>query len=87
MTKYEVQEDGSLLFEIPFLFTSSNYSQDPNDPRRYIPKYDKCVHRRIELTVLKCGKKSVDWSCRKKNILVNVSICRSCEVPDCEKQG
>jgi hypothetical protein len=85
MSAYKVQEDGSLIFETPILFQSSNYAPDPNNPCRYIPKYDECKHRRMELTILKCGKNMVDWNCTLKHIGVNVSICRACEVPPHEK--
>lgn len=85
MSKYIVQEDGSLLFETPILFVSANYAQNPDNPCHYIPKYDVCKFRRKELTILKCGKTNVDWSCSKFTKMVNVAICRSCEVPVCEK--
>lgn len=83
--KMIVQEDGSLLFSEPILYRSANYSQDPENPCRYIPKYEPCISRRIELRTLKCGKKSVNWMCNLTNDGISVPICRGCdkrEAPD-----
>jgi hypothetical protein len=84
---YTVQEDGSLLFEAPISFVSDSYAPDPQNPCRYVPKFEPCRFRRLELKVLRCGKKAVDWRCTRFNEGINVTICRQCQVPSDEKQG
>jgi hypothetical protein len=87
MTAFEVQYDGSLLFAAPVAFVSSNYSLDPNNPCRYIPKYDPCGRRRLELKVLPCGKRVAGWTCDLFKQSVSVAFCRVCGVSDDVKQG
>lgn len=86
MTPHVVQDDGSILFDAPVSFASANYSPDPDNPRRYIPKYDPCSKRVLELKVLPCGKKFADWRCSLYNQGVSVAFCRNCGVPANEKR-
>lgn len=87
MTPYKMEDDGSILFESPPVgWFSSTYSVDPVNPCRYIPKYESCSKRRLELKVMKCGRKVADWNCVLYNQGVSVSFCRVCGVPADEKR-
>lgn len=89
MTTMTIQPDGSIVFSAPVSYVSQNYSQDPENPCRYIPKYEPCKFRSLEVLTLKCGKQSVNWNCSLLDRGVSVPICRACtkrELPD-EKSG
>lgn len=80
MIKYVVEADGSILFEQPFTFVSNSYAPDPINPCRYIPKYDPCEFRRLELQILSCGNKNVRWACNLFNKTISVPECRACKI-------
>jgi hypothetical protein len=75
---YRILEDGSILFDAPFIFVTNSYSQDPDDPRHYIPKYDSCRHRRFELKTMSCGRQACLWKCDLFNRSTSVPECRAC---------
>jgi hypothetical protein len=77
--RFTTLADGSLLFEAPFPYFTKSYYQDPENPLRYIPKYQPCVRRRIELATLPCGRCTGNWRCDKFNRGTSVPECEACD--------
>lgn len=79
MIKYTTLDDGSILFDKDATIQISTYYQDPDNPRRYIPKFQPCKQRRFELKVLECGKKFAIWKCDLFCKTISVQECQKCK--------
>jgi hypothetical protein len=78
---YKILEDGSILIGPKFPLTEgflTKYSQDPENPYRFIPKFKPCVSRRFSIKTLSCGRPSVRWSCGLDDSTVSIESCSLC---------
>lgn len=57
-----------------------NYTRDPKDPYHFIPAFEVCKYREMNMFVLPCGKLSCNWFCTLKGITVNTAVCEDCDV-------
>lgn len=71
-------EDGSIILDKQISYSGENYTIDPENPKRLIPKFEPCIHRRFNLRILDCGKKTGTWACTQVPGGVSFSICETC---------
>ena len=76
-----VNVDGTLMVDEPHKFVTKSYSPDPNDPHHFIPKFEPCQFRRLELRVMNCGRRNAYWHCDLYKRHTCVTECQQCEVP------
>lgn len=77
--------DGNIEFEPQEqLIELRIYQQDPNNPLRFVPKFDKpCTARKFTGGISPCAKfVKFDWRCTKFNKGTSISICAKCMEPE-----
>lgn len=56
------------------------YYRDKGDPFLFHPIIVTCKHRKIESSVLPCGKVKCNWFCDYKGEVVDQRICLECTI-------
>ena len=78
--KITLQADGSLIIDGPLTRPLFAYYQDPENPNRYIPKFEPCKHRENRCKMSPCKQHcTLRWHCIAFNKTVTPTDCKDCE--------
>lgn len=82
MSKYNVLENGDILFDTPpasGVVQNKYYVVDPENPRLYKVQLKPCCHRCIIPRTLNCGRTRVHAECKKFSLKVTPADCEKCD--------
>lgn len=76
-----LNKDGSIEFlDGPPSIQLHSFQVDPNNPRRFIPKFPDCVKRENLSRLSPCKQRAIFlWHCWKFGKSVSVSDCEKCD--------